>query len=91
MLCAVAAAVLIGLCAPGAAGAAESRGLSVWPAELVLKAGEAHRVLVTRETPDGLEADATGEASYASDRAEVAAVEAGGVVRAVGAGTAAIR
>ena len=64
--------------------------LSVWPRELVVPAGGTHRVFATEAGEEGFDADATGRASYSSDRPEVVTAEAGGVVRAVAEGSATV-
>ena len=69
---------------------AATGGLAVWPERLEIPAGAAHRVLATGVGADGLEADATAAAAFASDRPEVAVAEAGGVIRGRAEGSATI-
>ena len=70
--------------------AAGTSDLAVYPPRIMLAPGKTHRLLVTAIAPDGFEADVTRKAKLASDHPEVVAVESGGVLRAIAAGTATV-
>jgi len=75
---------------PVDSGAAAASALTINPPRVTLAPGKTHRLLVTVIPSDGFETDATANARFASDRPEVVAVDARGVLRAIGAGTATV-
>jgi hypothetical protein len=68
------------------ARAADAGRLTVWPEQVVIRAGESQRLLVTRYSADGFGTDLTAAVKFSTDRSGVAQVEAGGVVRGVAEG-----
>jgi hypothetical protein len=81
------AGVWIGVGVAAARGA-DTPGLVAWPEKLELREGATHRVLVTATGSEGFGVDATAGATFSSDHPDVAAVEPGGIVRAIAPGTA---
>jgi len=68
----------------------KATGITISPASLTLVEGATFEALTVALTADGTTTDTLGEVTWASDKPEVATVDANGVVKAVKAGEATI-
>ncbi|MBC7093365.1 Ig-like domain-containing protein [Candidatus Bipolaricaulota bacterium] len=75
---------------PVVVGAAELESIDVEPASVSLPAGRTQQLSVTAHYSDGSTRDVTGQASYRSDNASVAAVSSSGLVTGLSQGTASV-
>ena len=79
------------LCVPLHAQTESEAGLEILPSTIELDGPQAQQQLLAQATRAGVQKDWTANASWTSENPEIAAVDAGGLVRPVGDGSAVIR
>ena len=79
------------LCVPLHAQTESEAGLEILPSTIELDGPQAQQQLLAQATRGGVQKDWTANASWTSENPEIAAVDAGGLVRPVGDGSAVIR
>ena len=79
------------LCLPLQAQTESEAGLEILPSTIELHGPQAHQQLLAQATSGGVQRDWTSNAAWTSENPEIAVVDAGGLVRPIGDGSAVIR